>query len=221
MCKVTKKFFNLIEIAMALGIIGFGVASVMSVFPAALQNANNSISQNYASNAAELFLSYLSTEAKSEPDWKEREAYKFNWATLTDLPTTKQTLDEDFKTEPMDPNSGSSGNSIYEDLNTPGLYKVVQGKKFEASVRVWRASDEQYFNKDGDAPMIKHLAVGGNGEFKDITEDKKFSDEFGDYCVAVYVELSWPSYKPYDRRESKIYVMEFFNPWSLNKDTKN
>ena len=65
MQKRKKNYFNLIEIAMALGIIGFGVTAVMGVFSAALQNATNPIGENYAVNAAEMFFSYIVVDAKT------------------------------------------------------------------------------------------------------------------------------------------------------------
>lgn len=231
MLKPLKNYFNLIEIAMALGIIGFGVASVMSVFPAALQNANNSISENYASNAADLFFSYLSTEAKKEPDWDgandslgdgDDEVYDTKWNLLfSQLGSSKPanpagpTLAETRTAEGSF--SSIPSNNYVEDSTINGVYKVTQGD-FIAVARVWTAANAVYFEKGasseqmiGSMKFLPHV-----GPKIDVVEDAQWNSDFKKYAAGVYVELSWPDHKPYSNREKRVYFMEFFNPWSMN-----
>ena len=66
LCKKIKKitflnveYFNLVEIALAIAIIGIGMAGIMALYPVALKAARDSVGNNYSMLAGEQFLSYL------------------------------------------------------------------------------------------------------------------------------------------------------------------
>jgi hypothetical protein len=61
------KKFNLIEIALAIGILAVGLTSIVSLFPIGLQETRDSIGQNYSSETADSMLAYIAREAYN--DW--------------------------------------------------------------------------------------------------------------------------------------------------------
>jgi len=199
-----KHYFNLIEIAMSLGILGFGVSAIMSVFPAALQNAENSIGQDYVSNASDLFVSYISSSGKaSAADWS---------TVVIGLPTSKSTVADDrtiINTSSIDADTPN----VYASSDA-GVYKVIQWNDssadqvldegesidFEGVVRIWRESITSTIN------IANTTRTGYDNT---TTSPVAISETEG---VGIFVELSWPIYKPYDRREKRVFYTEMVNP---------
>lgn len=58
-------FFNMIEIALAMAIIAFGMTSILGLFPVGLNACRNSVAENYSADAVEQFSSYLKGYAES------------------------------------------------------------------------------------------------------------------------------------------------------------
>ncbi|MEI8246907.1 MAG: hypothetical protein WCI51_13830 [Lentisphaerota bacterium] len=58
-------FFNMIEIALAMAIIAFGMTSILGLFPVGLNACRNSVAENYSADAVEQFSSYLKAYAES------------------------------------------------------------------------------------------------------------------------------------------------------------
>ena len=77
MNKRKHNFFNLVEIALAIGILAIGVTAIMSLFPLGFQETRDSIGENYASEAADSMLAYIA-----------RAAYN-DWSVLDTIPTSK------------------------------------------------------------------------------------------------------------------------------------
>ncbi len=59
------RFFNMIEIALAMAIIAFGMTSILGLFPVGLNACRSSISENCAADTVEQFASYLKGYAES------------------------------------------------------------------------------------------------------------------------------------------------------------
>lgn len=189
------RWFNLIEITMALAIIGVGVAAVISVFPVALDNTRVAVAENYASTAADYFYSYVFYAIKTTD---EEDLSK----SLSEL------ISEDIKPAALEPVTVESEGSFtpvkdYEDnlavSSIPGLFRFTQGNNpenydFEAVIRVWRDVN--------GPPGMAILGKDGNPEVINVS-----SDSFS----GVFVEVSWPAYQPYDRREKHTYYREISN----------
>ena len=54
-----KSGFNLIEVTMAIAIVGIGIAGVMALFPPAIEANKVANNQNYIGNVANSFLGYI------------------------------------------------------------------------------------------------------------------------------------------------------------------
>jgi len=180
-----KKFFNLIEIAMALGIIGFGVASVMSVFPVALKTSRDAMNDSYCADFADQFVHYIAYKAtdSSNPN---------SWDIITGLPTSKPPAGDDA------PTGAAHMGDIYGTVGgVSGVYAVqtetfvdnVSSPDMDASIRVWTSS-MKVPQRDGS---IRTLAVATEG-------------------AALNVEISWPISKPYARRETRNFYYTVIKP---------
>jgi len=231
MLKARRNFFNLIEIAMALGIIGFGVASVMSVFPAALQNANNSISENYASNVADIFYAYINQALKSDPGSYYTTPASFTGkkhdyfdslilgavsetakpAAIADSATLAQTITaENIGADSQSKkDNGDESNPVTKNIfpGASGVFKVTQGDPtdpdFSSVLRVWR-------NVITD---VKMKVVKTDGTYADISTTKidDGSNPPGEAMAGIYIEVSWPSHKPYGKRDKRLYYKEIYD----------
>jgi type II secretory pathway pseudopilin PulG len=62
-----KKYFNMIEVTLAIAIVGLGIAGIMSLFPVGLNATRDAVGDNYAADSAEDFLNYISQAAQA--DW--------------------------------------------------------------------------------------------------------------------------------------------------------
>lgn len=190
--KITR-FFNLIEVTLALAVVGIGIAGIMSLFPVALEASRDAIAENYAADAGEQFLGYIAN----------------NWTTVTGLPTSAQTInDTDTNTtwsksvsEKVDPLDKSS--NIYDDTtdgtNITGVYGIKQGNSdgsqidFIAHIKIWKSQiSNVYWNSTTSSAGSSTLPY---------TE-----------AARVNVEISWPVGKPYSTRTKRYYSLEVYNP---------
>ena len=179
------QYFNIVEIALALAIVGIGVAGIMSLFPVALNASRDSVGDNNAPDVAEQFMAYtngmlLSTAA---PDWT---SLINNIPDTTTRPDDSSASWDDSKTLG---NITPSSNCI-----TSGLYRVLQksGDIADFSGVVWvRRAQIPNFYLEGQSATVPYILGLG-----------------------LYVEVSWPMEKPYVQREKRIYYLEIFNPYA-------
>ncbi|HCE44840.1 MAG TPA: hypothetical protein DET40_14970 [Lentisphaeria bacterium] len=201
-----KKFFSLVEVTLAIAVVGIGIAGVMALFPVGFQASRDAIGDNYASSAAEQFISYFSRKCNdptlddlsdpvddtSKDFWEECIMWDNNTASnFADdvdgsIPTTKPTVADEtaatFSATPVDGNIFPSDNQQ--------LYRLKAGSTtvidFHATVRIWRSriNGLWIFEANSDIP----------------------------YAIAtrINVEISWPVEKPYDKREKRYYTTELF-----------
>jgi hypothetical protein len=66
------RFFNMIEVALAMAIIAFGMTSILGLFPVGLNACRNSVAENCASDSVAQFSSFLKGHA--EANWTNFEA---------------------------------------------------------------------------------------------------------------------------------------------------
>ena len=59
---LVKSGFNLIEVTMAIAVVGIGIAGIMALFPPAIEANKAANNQNYLGNVAESFLGYLENQ---------------------------------------------------------------------------------------------------------------------------------------------------------------
>jgi type II secretory pathway pseudopilin PulG len=62
------RYFNMIEITLAIAIIAFGMSSILVLFPVGLNASRDSIADNYSANAVEQFISYIQARCRNKTD---------------------------------------------------------------------------------------------------------------------------------------------------------
>jgi len=194
-------YFNIVEVALALAIVGIGVAGIMALFPVALNASRDAIGDNNAPDVAEQMLTYIQARANADTD--------MDWAsggnnvigalsTLKPWDTASKTGEVNFETA-----SQIAGTNIYTSSDK-GVFGILQKttttdgttKKevvdFSAIIRIWKQ-------------QIPSSSLNVEGTLYASALDYK-------YGADVFVEVSWPSEKPYGQREKRVYMLELFNP---------
>lgn len=124
--KTPRKMFNMVEVTLAIAVVGIGIAGIMGLFPAAIQSSRDAIGDNYASDVSNQFLSYIEAYAKKD------------WTNMTGLPNGSIASDD---TDDGSGWGGESGN-VYTTGGSlgSGVYGVKCGNDFIAHVKVWKAN---------------------------------------------------------------------------------
>lgn len=186
MTKSFKKFFNMVEVTLAIAVVGIGVAGIMSLFPVAVSATRESIADNYSADAADQMIAYVSIYSKAS--WT-------NFIDVSKFPTTKPSEPASSLTCTTDTGIGNIKAS-----GTPGVYKLTQGSgensagggivDFSAFIKVWRTQ----------LPSIRI-----SGQATDPNWDSSFT-----YGSGVHIEISYPAEAPATARKVASYYYEVF-----------
>ena len=63
-----KKYFNLVEVALSIGILAIGVTAILALFPVGFDRSRQAIGENYCAEAADSLFSYIARDATSDVD---------------------------------------------------------------------------------------------------------------------------------------------------------
>lgn len=180
--------FTLIEVVLGLGVLAFGVISLMALFPVTLRASRDSLAETYAAESADQFLQFLGGRLKS-PDEDFR-----SWRELgQELPTTKPGASEptgdwdEWFSEEDSTFSVSSDSFAFHRLerSTKGVGSV----DFMAVCRVWRT------------PVLITRFDNSGWSTAELSSDE---------ALGLNVEISWPATLPYLRRHKALYHLEIF-----------
>lgn len=179
--------FSLIEVVLGLGLIAFGIISILGLFPVGLTATRDAISESYAADSVDEFLHILASRLKDPTNdfanWND-----FGVA----LPTTKPS-----DSEPQNWTVWISQDTTtlwYGGLNRE-FYRVeqrgagAQVPDFDAVYRLWRS------------PVTISRFEDGAWIEGTVSED---------VAMAINVEASWPVRIPYARRGKALYRLEVY-----------
>ena len=176
------QWFNLIEVTMAVAVVGIGIAGVMALFPPAIEANKSADFQNFTGTVVNNVATYLDYNVKH------------NWSSFTG-----GVKEKDSATKPTAQTDTSTWDEIagFNALFTTGNTSVkdwlgikTQDGTIAAHVRIWK----------DNANLSK-------GYF-----DKTEVTIAGDNRVRIVVELSWPVHVAYADREKQEFVYEFNKP---------
>ena len=201
--KTKRSAFNLIELTLAIAVVGIGIASIMALFVPAIDSTKNSIADNYAGDIVNSFTSYLEALARKGTNWNTF----FSSGGLVYDPETQNKL-PDPESSSLDVNEKKILNPAEWDENDtgmqtgiPGLYRldssnyrlfgVKAGNMFSGHIRVW-------------AEKVTDFYVPGSSSTGDRELDLS-------KAARVYIELSWPATVKYENRNRRLYVTELYN----------
>ena len=181
----------MVEVALALAIVGIGIAGIMSLFPVALNANRQALGDNYAPDVANLLFSYIQMEcSKNNANWiayigtdSDQAGKHFT----TNKPSI-DIVDETFNTAiPFQ-------NVIFPHTSDKDMFQVIVKSndvvEFNGVVRVWKEQVKKFYVSAGNIlPTINYQ-----------------------YASGIHMEITWPQEKPYDQRYKRHYYLEMFNP---------
>lgn len=206
-----RKYFNMIEVTLAIVIVSLGLVGIMALFPVGMYSSRDALGDNYVNDASQLFLTYIKLRAKQNtitpPSDQTQADINTQWNnTMASILTTKPDSTGSGETSnPLLSGAGFSATEIpgiYYHNPSPGtpikgLFRVYPGNAnandFKAAVRIWR--------KGTNTAIYK----GGTPEWTYYSPPDTVS-------CALYIEFSWPVEKPYDRRTKRYFYYELFKP---------
>jgi len=214
--------FNMVEIALALAVVGIGIAGVMALFPVGFNSIRDAMAESYGADITEEFMSQISRTCKA--DWTTW-VWTGNYDTGSSagkIPTSKSYTGDTGNTSDIDKddpggnasidwchdNEAINGNIYFDedsadDGGLPDDFKVFKIVRktgnivdFEAAVRVWMKPIEN-LNVAGQDVDFNDIGPAGGTYY---------------YGMVLYAEISWPYSKPYSKREKRTYCKEIFRP---------
>lgn len=186
---IQKTYFTLVEITMAIAIIGIGMAGVMALLPIGFNAARDGMGDNYSSDMADQFLHILAQQCLMYENGGTTDGWG-DWITdaTPKLPGTKPTIGD----------TAGNGGEAFTGSSAFGIYNDTSGTAGVFYVEAKSGSD-----------LVDFTGVMGvwteNVVHDTLTLDKK-------NAVRLCIEVSWPPEKPYDKREKRYFAFELFNP---------
>lgn len=218
-----KKLFNLIEIALAIGVIGIGMTAIMALFPVGFSATRQAIAQNYATDAADQFLTYIvrycndRTVIVAGPP-KE---YFWDYFIYSDSGTPTNTGDDTQGLLLAEPAEAPQPSFWSQNWNTTDS----AAKTAEATLTTLMEDTTNIFQSTAPAtyPGLFRITQGSTivTDFEGIARvwrapvtgvwiyEQNLDINYA-YSARLYMELSWPAQKPYSKREKKTFCIEVF-----------
>jgi hypothetical protein len=204
-----RLYFNIVEVALALAIVGIGMATILALFPVGISASRNAIGNTLASQVAEEFMSFI--KAKSEMSAANYDAI------LADIPG--QIAVDEFKLEL------EKAQYLHEDETARFLKDFKLGDDSDYSmIAKW---GNIFRNKHSDRKFIFILMqrVEDTDTDPDFTAavlmwrtQLDYSNSGGGtgidainwqppmtQIMALHIEVSWPLTKVYKDREKRYY----------------
>ena len=187
-----KKFFNLIEVLLALGVTAVGIMGIMAVIPVTLNANRDASADNLIADVANSKFAKIAFDVKKDFAAK----LKNNGGYPENKPS-----DEDLKDmfEPWTPIGFNDDSDFLTDGNMAKDGILYSGTKF-AMGRNGKGPE-----LTGDILLWKTFPTDVVG-VPDNASSK--------ILIRVYMEVSWPSAAPYAERKKRVYVREFLDPAS-------
>ena len=136
--KFIKKYFSMVEVALAIGILAVGAATVVTLFPVGIKQTRDSIGQNYSAIFVDDTYSYFSGLAKQD------------WSSITALHTYSDVfISSNTPVKVISTTAGYtkiSGTDIFSIYPDNGAYAISKSttsrpgneEDYTAQVLIWR-----------------------------------------------------------------------------------
>ena len=213
-----KYYFNMIEIILAISIIAIGISSVMALFVSGIRTGTETVSSSNMPDVSESMLNFIRAKIEScrtPSGWDADKLGKI-------APTGTVAGAGDFASLLGESSDGAvvkgddKGCFLYRQLavtafdgsGKPSSYVP----NFAAVASVKRIVDNGRFNDIhlSDPTEPKNVTFAKMSELKDI-DGNSGTTLMDKFRLVVQVTISYPADAPADSRNSKTYVMEFFN----------
>lgn len=183
--KTKRSPFNLIELTLAIAVVGIGVASIMALFIPAIDASRSSLIDSMTADTADTFIAYIQS------------MFRIDWENPRGIPKEKKAsaisiMDEADNRNPVSWTSTVSGfENLYELNVDDGVYGIKSGNDFAVHLRIWYEDVSDFY-------------VSNGGSVSDLSQLRR-----------VIVEISWPLLKEHAKREKRYYITEIFKPGTV------
>jgi len=189
--KITVRYFNMVELALAMAVLAIGISSILVLFPVGINASTNARANDQVPMVADMVLETIKSTVYKLTDWS---------AWTAGIPTSMPTIvDEgngasEYK---VDSSPVQDGWSLYG-TNRAGIY-AYKNDDFNAYIRFWRDSTNYY----------QEFKIGSVG----LADTDQAA--LNKVAAVIYVEISWPADVPYPARVEagnvRTYRLELFN----------
>ena len=209
--KLSKNYFNMVEIVLALSVVAIAIVSLMGMLPVALRASKNSVADNSVASVVEIMKSFVDRSYRSNDDFGVFRG-QFANAKPTDSATTILAFND---SNPKFPASSADLKNYAFQItngNTTGtfLVELFSGEfssdkfavtDFAADVRVW------YNELDGEIYIPIHT---GSSNYANNFYQKGGTEVPLSHACTFYIEVSWPSGIKYENQEHRLYKFDYF-----------
>ncbi|MBO4648610.1 MAG: prepilin-type N-terminal cleavage/methylation domain-containing protein [Lentisphaeria bacterium] len=179
-----RSWFNLIEVTMAIAIVGIGIAGVMALFPPAIEANKVANNENYLGGVSETLMAFLESTVFSN----------FTSSTAASLASSNTAATGDTK------NGCKIADWEGKGLGAGGFPELYQ-----------LAAKQRYGVKSADGSVTALISIWKGSAVGDLsTTGSRDTVTLADDSLRVYVEVSWPAQLPYANRQKKVYVFDCF-----------
>lgn len=209
-----KKYcFNMIEIILAISIIAIGLSSVMALFISGIRTGNDTVISSNMPDVSESLLNHIRAEidkCRSENGWDGDKLAKIAPTTPGD-PKFSDKLAEGSNGDVI--TGDNSGNFLYRQLSVSAVDASGKPTSYVPSFAAI-ASVKTVSRPVGDIVMtdpsdLKGAQFANTAALKDAEGTTLDTGLMNKFRRVVQVTISYPADSA--TKESKTYVMEFFN----------
>ena len=193
-----KQKFNLIEVAIAIGIMAIGITALLALFPIGFERSRDAIGENYCADAADSLFAYIARKANSSHPG-------CGWEIVAGLPVSKVSIKADsIQGNGFDfGDEADSEGDIYYDVSDKNTDNDDVGA--DSGVYGIKVKTGNVVDFTGEALMWKTPLPAVQ-----ISEDTPiYIPETK--AVGLNIEISWLVERPYAKRKKNYYYFELHN----------
>ena len=220
---VVKRFFNLIEVTLAIAVVGIGMVSIMSLFPVGINAIRQSVAENYASDAGDLLMTYLMRNCNDTSIYSGTKDF-WDYYIYDDKGTPTNYADDaqgifnegaafwGNAWNSSDPANNTTVRTAEATLTSAmtdidvtqkaALYQSSAPATYPGLFKITQGS-ALVSDFTGIARIWKSQVTG-------IYIYEQNLDILYPYAYRLYIEISWPAQKPYSKRDKKTFCVEIF-----------
>ena len=209
----SKKYFNMVEIVLALAVVAVAIVSLMGMLPVALRASKNSVADNSVASVVEIMKSFIDGKYRSMSVFSGAGSFQKEFQESKPGNADALVYDDSDPAKKFPSDSSILEKCAFQITNgdTSGTYRVdlFSGKfeddkfavtDFSADVRVW------YKKLDGEIYIPTDTDNIDNNIYKSDTPTEVPLT----HGCTFYVEVSWPSGMKYANQEHRLYKFDYF-----------
>lgn len=217
---LNKRYFNMVEVMLAIVVISLGLSSVFVLFPAGLSAHKNAAADNSIADLAELVISGV--RAQINMDTASGSGFG-TWADVKDeisdvSGNNAAGVGDDSQWEV--PELLKSGKDDHDKIENASLLRSKNKKNIFLVRQMSGPEDERfvdfsaiarvYVDTDSMTKEFFYIAKD-NAEPKYMLYEKVGKVNMDDVLLPLVLELSYPAEVPYEEREKSYFRFEIFN----------